>query len=110
MTRPVVTFDRTTKPINILLRGFSIGSVFGLATGDHGLLYATFGTNVYNVNMVMGLATFKRNYTSLGRAYAIAWWQCKTSPTFYANRFGQPAVPAFIPVLRRDGPKSKPIS
>lgn len=36
---------------------FGVGGVFGLATGDNGVLYAVAGTNVYTVNTATGAAT-----------------------------------------------------
>src|SRR4026208_2011208 len=36
---------------------FGVSGVFGLATGDNGVLYAVAGTNVYTVNTTTGAAT-----------------------------------------------------
>ena len=41
---------------------FGVGSVFGLATGDDGVLYAVAGTQVFTVNTATGAATNPINY------------------------------------------------
>ena len=45
---------------------FGVGNVFGLATGDDGVLYAVAGTQVFTVNTTTGAATNPVNYAGQG--------------------------------------------
>jgi len=49
---------------------FGVSSVFGLATGDDGVLYAVAGTQVFTVNTATGAATNPVNFAGQGLASA----------------------------------------
>ncbi|MGB5080506.1 MAG: PEP-CTERM sorting domain-containing protein [Burkholderiales bacterium] len=57
---------------------FGVSDVFGLATGDDGVLYATAGQNAYTVNTTTGVATLAANWSVpfaplLGTAFGTAF-------------------------------------
>ena len=64
---------------------FGVANVYGLATGDNGLLYGVAGTDIFLVNTLTGAATSPVSYA--GHGLGIAYGQ-----SFYTES-GAPAVP-----------------
>ena len=56
---------------------FGFSNVFGLATGDDGVLYGVSGTAVFSINTATGLGTFESNYGGhgLGAAFGSAFFR-----------------------------------
>src|SRR4026209_2268979 len=75
---------------------FGVSGVFGLATGDNGVLYAVAGTNVYTVNTTTGAATNPVDFGGHGLFTA-------NGQSFFTEAGAQvpPAVPAPAPLLLR---------
>jgi hypothetical protein len=65
---------------------FGFSKVFGLATGDNGVLYGVAGTQVFSVNTTTGAGTFVSNYGGQGLADAFG-------TAFYAEAGAVSAVP-----------------
>lgn len=53
----LVKIDLATLANTAVVGSFGVPSVFGLATGDDGKLYAVAGTNIYTVDVLTGAAT-----------------------------------------------------
>jgi hypothetical protein len=52
---------------------FGVASVFGIATGDDGLLYGVANRNIYSINTTTGAATFKSNWVGFGTGFGQAF-------------------------------------
>jgi len=58
----------------VAVGSFGVFNVFGLVTGDNGVLYATAGQNAYAVNTTTGAATFATAWSGLlGTAFGTAF-------------------------------------
>jgi len=62
----LVRIDLANLANTTLVGSFGVPSVFGLATGDDGLLYAVAGTTIYTVNTSTGAATNPVSFASQG--------------------------------------------
>ena len=58
--------DLTNLAASAAVGPFGVGNVFGLATGDDGVLYAVAGTQTFTVNTATGAATNPINYGGQG--------------------------------------------
>lgn len=67
----LIRIDLTNLAATALVGSFGVGDVFGLATGDNGVLYAVAGTTIYTVNTTTGAATNPVSFASqrLGQAF-----------------------------------------
>ena len=83
-----------TTGAGTLVGNLGVGSVFGLATGDDGFLYATSGQNIYRVNTATGAATFTQTYGTLGQAFGTAFFQEAGAPP--PNGVPEPATMALL--------------
>ena len=61
-TNQLIEINTATPALSFAVGSMGVGNVFGLATADDGILYATSGQNVYTVNTSTGLATFKSTW------------------------------------------------
>jgi hypothetical protein len=66
----LVRIDLTNLAATALVGSFGVDSVFGLATGDNGVLYAVAGTTVYTVDTTTGAATNPVSFASQGLGQA----------------------------------------
>lgn len=73
----LIQINTTNPSLSFAVGSLGIGNVFGLATGDDGILYATSNNNVYTVNTSTGLATFKTTWAGhtpfLSQAFGTAF-------------------------------------
>lgn len=66
----LVRIDLTNLAATALVGSFGVANVFGLATGDNGVLYAVAGTTIYTVNTATGAATNPVSFASQGLVQA----------------------------------------
>lgn len=66
----LVRIDLTNLANSVLVGAFGVPSVFGLATGDNGVLYAVAGTTIYTVDTATGAATGPVSFAAQGLSQA----------------------------------------
>jgi len=69
-TSQLLRIDLANLAASAVVGPFGVSSVFGLATGDDGVLYAVAGTQVFTVNTATGAATNPVNFAGQGLASA----------------------------------------
>ncbi len=76
-TNQLVKVNIGTPSLSAAVGPLGVSEVFGLATGDDGVLYATADQNVYSVNTLTGAATFAESWAGeipfLGEAFGTAF-------------------------------------
>lgn len=79
----LVKVDLATLPGSVAVGAFGVPDVYGLATGDNGMLYAVAGTTVYEVDTATGAASNGVNYggQGLGLAYGESFYTEAGAPT-----------------------------
>ena len=67
----LVSVNLGSLPSTSAVGAFGVSNIFGIATGDNGVLYAVGGTNVYTVNTASGAATGPVSFggQGLGQAF-----------------------------------------
>lgn len=66
----LVRIDIDTPADSDLIGSFGFGSVFGLATGNDGVLYGVGNTQIFSVNVATGAGTLVSNYAGQGLGQA----------------------------------------
>lgn len=65
-TNQLVSIDLGAAGAGTAIGAFGYSSVFGLASGDDGVLYGLSGTTVFSVNTLTGAGTFSSDYSGNG--------------------------------------------
>lgn len=78
----LVKVDLGTPSNSSVVGSFGVGSVFGLATGNDGNLYAVAGTTIYSVNTATGAATNPVSFggQGLGQAFGQGFYTESGAP------------------------------
>jgi len=85
----LVQVNIANPSLSFAVGSLGVANVFGLATGDDGILYATAGQNVYTVNTSTGLATLKTTWAGSPLFQAFG--------TAFVTEAGAPPGPGAVP-------------
>jgi hypothetical protein len=93
-TSQLLRIDLANLAASAVVGPFGVSNVFGLATGDDGVLYAVAGTQVFTVDTATGAATNPVNYAGqgLGSANGQSFFTESGAPAPAPNPVPEPAT------------------